>query len=60
MVNLLKNSEINFQYNFPKKVKKVNLPQAELSNNRQTVSLKINSLEYFKNIEQYNLLIELE
>lgn len=58
----LKESYYNFQYTFPKKIKKVSLPKSsyKLSDDKKTIFIKYQFEEFTKKVKNLNLDIELE
>jgi hypothetical protein len=58
----LEDSGFEFQYTFPKKIKKVSLPKSsyKLSSDKKTIFLKYNFEEFTKKIKDLNLNIEFE
>lgn len=58
----LKESYYNFQYTFPKKIKKVSLPKSsyKLSEDKKTIFIKYQFEEFTKKVKNLNLDIELE
>lgn len=55
-------SYFNFQYSFPKKIKKVSLPKSsyKLSDDKKTIIIKYQMEEFTKNVKDLNLIIEFE
>ena len=58
----LEDSSYEFQYTFPKKIKKVSLPKSnyKLSSDKKTIFLKYGFEEFSKEIKELNLNIEFE
>ncbi len=60
MTDLMSEMGYKLVYEFPKPVRKINDPNAELSQDKKTVTIRYTFVEYLKNASHYNLRIELE
>ncbi len=59
-VEYFESIQMNFSYSFPKKIKQVNLPLAQISEDRHSIKMSVPLFDYYQNMEEYNLIVTFE